>query len=289
MICENCGTLNDDSFARCQSCGAPLGNAMPDSHVYSPEQNYYSVQSQPVSQPPLPPKKKRTGLKIAIIIVVIILVLCMCPLIGIGLFAGISSIIGINMANKTPSAGVVEETEVYEYDDFTTGEYPGEDSNDFITEAPYTEYDDGYFTDYSEPDYSYGYENEYDESSIDYSDYLGQYIKDGGDPDWGPCYYVYLSEFNSVNKIATFTVTYIGLNASPCYTTGPITVTLDNNNSADFQWFDGWDNSGSGNITFSEGAVPVIEIEMVQEISGDFNRSSLQTNGVFELDYQGDF
>lgn len=254
MICKSCGTLNDDSMSFCHTCGAPLKVEAPVNVNYSQQNDFQ--QSQPVQQPVLPPKKKKSGAKIAIIIVVIILVLCMCPLGIIGIIAGVGAVVGKNVADKNQINGIVNELEDYDVNDY----FDTDDNNDVATD--------------------------YIESAIDYSDYLGTFIKEGGDTEWGPCYSVYLSDFDGVNRTATFSVDYIGKNASPYYSTGEITVALDEFNSADFTWEDSWYNSGSGSIRFVDGVEPVIELEMVQEVTADWNRSSLATNGVMELYYE---
>ncbi len=306
MICKNCGSLNSDSTAFCSTCGAPLTESEPvygnvsQQYVYqqnSPQQNVHQQynpqqsghnygQPQPQQAPVLPPKKKKKGAKIAIIIVVIVLVLCMCPLGILGIFAGVGAIFGSKVADKYTANGIVNELEDYDVNDYF-------DTDDYVEDEYYEESDgivneleDFEVNDYFDTDDNNDVATDYIESAIDYSDYLGNFIKEGGDPEWGPCYSVYLSEFDGVNRTATFSVDYIGKNASPCYTTGGITVVLDEFNSADFTWEDSWYNSGSGTIRFVDGDEPVIELEMVQEVTADWNRASLATVDVIELYYE---
>ena len=278
MICKSCGSLNPDSNAFCSTCGAPMAESEPVYGNASQQNNfrqngYNDGQAQPQQAPVLPPKKKKKGAKIAIIIVVIILVLCMCPLGIIGIIAGVGAVVGKNVADKNQMNGIVNELEDYDVNDYF-------DTDDYV-EDEYYEESDGIVNELEDYDV-----NDNFDTSLDYSDYLGTFIKEGGDTEWGPCYSVYLSEFDSVNKIATFSVDYIGKNASPYYSTGEITVALDEFNSADFTWADSWYNSGSGSIRFVDGDEPVIELEMVQEVTADWNRSSLATNGVMELYYE---
>lgn len=287
MICKSCGSLNPDSNAFCSTCGAPMAESEPVYGNGSQQNNfrqngYNDGQAQPQQAPVLPPKKKKKGAKIAIIIVVIILVLCMCPLGIIGIIAGVGAVVGKNVADKNQMNGIVNELEDYDVNDYF-------DTDDYVEDEYYEESDgivneleDFDVNDYFETDDN-DVATDYNASAIDYSDYLGTFIKEGGDIEWGPCYSVYLTEFDSSNKIATFSVDYIGKNASPYYSTGEITVALDEFNSADFTWADSWYNSGSGTIRFVDGDEPVIELEMVQEVTADWNRSSLQTQGVIEL------
>ncbi|MBO5065880.1 MAG: hypothetical protein J6D06_07195 [Clostridia bacterium] len=77
----------------------------------------------------------------------------------------------------------------------------------------------------------------------------------------------------------TFGVFYLGRNASPFYETDLITVTLDKNHSASFDWDDSRGNSGTGTITFgmTEYDQPCATLTMNQTHTSDSNRYSLAT------------
>ena len=256
MKCKNCGTDNAPMTAYCGVCGAPLeGNEFQQVPDNTSVENYSES-----------PKKKKKGLKIAIIIISVVLVLTLgiVAVIGVGI-AAVIGLYNVDASEDIYSPDAYEESiggDIFD-EEFDFGELnPEENENNY----------DSSYTD----DYSY---------TLDFADYLGYYYTIDGYKENGPCYCVDLLSYDSVSKRTVFSVEYVGLNASPYYSTGSVIVELDENNSSDFQWTDTWGNSGTGNIRLVDGTEPTIKLEMVQTETAEFNRYSLQTGGTIELYY----
>ncbi|MBR4286700.1 MAG: zinc ribbon domain-containing protein [Clostridia bacterium] len=254
MKCKNCGTENAPMTAFCGVCGTPLeGNEFQLVPVNASVENYSDANNQP-------PKKKKKGLKIAIIIISIVLAL---TIVGV-------AIIGVGLAVAFGLFKTDADEEIYTPDVY----------EDSVGENIYEEEFDFDSDDFNAEDFVDSYLDE----NVNYADYIGYYYTIDGFKENGPCYYISLTSFED-KQYASFSVEYVGVNVSPYYATESISVSLDADNSADFEWSDSWGNSGTGTIQFVEGAEPTIKLEMVQTETSDFNRYSLQTAGTIELYY----
>ncbi len=241
MKCKNCGTDNASMTAYCGVCGAPL-----EGNEFQQVPDNTSVENYPES-----PKKKKKGLKIAIIIISVVLVLTL----------GIVAVIGVGIAA-------------------VIGLYNVDASEDIYSPDAYEESIGG---DIFDEEFDFGELNPEDYVSGDFSsfnnleDYCGMYYE--GDNENGPCYAVNLISFDDSTNVAVIDVNYVGINASPYYSTGEITVILDDEGFAEFEWDDSWYNSGYGSVKFvTNSGTPYVEVNMTQTVTSDFNRSSLATS-----------
>lgn len=241
MKCKNCGTDNAPMTAYCGVCGAPLeGNEFQQVLDNTSVENYAES-----------PKKKKKGLKIAIIIISVVLVLTL----------GIVAVIGVGIAA-------------------VIGLYNVDASEDIYSPDAYEESIGG---DIFDEEFDFGELNPEDYVSGDFSSFnnlencCGMYYE--GDNENGPCYAVNLISFDDSTNVAVIDVNYVGINASPYYSTGEITVILDDEGFAEFEWDDSWYNSGYGSVKFvTKSGTPYVEVNMTQTVTSDFNRSSLATS-----------
>ena len=99
----------------------------------------------------------------------------------------------------------------------------------------------------------------------------------------GPCYSFVLESVDAKTQKATFSVNYIGRNASPIYTTDYVTATVDDNGKATFSWEDNWENKGVGEFTLCDGDKLCVKIKMTVTKLAESNRATLGTEGVKTL------
>ncbi len=242
MKCKNCGTDNAPMTAYCGVCGAPLeGNEFQQVPDNTSVENYSES-----------PKKKKKGLKIAIIIITIVfaVIISLVVVFSVLVYLAISSI---------SSAYLYKDF----FKDFTLPQNRIEDVIDDV--IPEVE--------------SYNYDSDEYVSGLcnNLEDCCGMYYE--GDNENGPCYAVNLISFDDSTNVAVIDVNYVGINASPYYSTGEITVILDDEGFAEFEWDDSWYNSGYGSVKFvTNSGTPYVEVNMTQTVTSDFNRSSLATS-----------
>lgn len=267
MFCNKCGAKLPDNSSFCGECGAPVRNT---------EQNVQQVPVQMHQQTPTQtaPKNNKPliiGLSVAIAVLLIFLILL------------IVKIVSDNGSEKIPNPEVEPNTivdEVFEEGDATeetrteaTSETAQVQTENSVTAVPATEETEkpSKTADATSVANNLVIADEYEDPDYYDSPYY--------DPQYGPAYGIVVSENNG--DTVTFSVYYIGRNASPFYETDEITVTLDKNHSASFNWDDSWGNSGTGKITFSmtEHSEPCATLIMEQTVTSDFNRYSLGTNG----------
>ncbi len=240
MKCKNCGTENAPLTAYCGVCGAPLeGNEFQQVPVNTSAEN-----------PIEPTKKKKKGLKIAIIIISIVLALTLGVVALVGV--GVAAVIGMY---KVDSEEGIFDADAYEE---SIGGDIYEEEFDLSVVAP-EEYVSGNYS-----------------SISNLADYCGMFYD--GDNENGPCYAVDLLSFNEMDNTAVIEVSYVGVNVSPYYSTGEITLTLDEEGFGEFFWEDTWYNSGYGSVKFViDGDTPYVAVNMIQTVTSDFNRASLAT------------
>lgn len=116
---------------------------------------------------------------------------------------------------------------------------------------------------------------------VDYSKFCGEYID--GNADMGPCYSFVLKSVEPKTQKATFSVNYIGRNASPIYTTDYVTAVIGDNGKTTFSWEDNWENKGVGEFTLCDDGKLSVKLKMTVTRSAESNRATLGTEGIRTL------
>ena len=98
----------------------------------------------------------------------------------------------------------------------------------------------------------------------------------------GPCYSVSIQKADNDTTAIEFSITYVGINSSPIYTTDAIKASITKDHKVEFKWKDSWDNEGVGTLLLNPADSYSIQLMMTVTDESEVNRATLSTNGQYK-------
>ncbi len=112
-------------------------------------------------------------------------------------------------------------------------------------------------------------------STIDYTAFCGNYSDT--ETVEGPCYTVSILSVNNETKEIELSISYVGKNSSPVYTTDSIHASIADDHTVQFEWEDSWKNKGVGSLVLDPEDPSSVQLMMTVTEEAEFNRATLST------------
>jgi len=117
-------------------------------------------------------------------------------------------------------------------------------------------------------------------SPIDYAVFCGHYSDT--ETVEGPCYTVSIISVDNATKAIEISLSYVGINASPVYTTESIHTSVASDHTAQFEWEDSWANQGVGTLVLNPDDPSAVQLMMAVTKEAEVNRATLSTNDQYK-------
>ena len=110
---------------------------------------------------------------------------------------------------------------------------------------------------------------------VDYTAFCGHYSDT--ETVEGPCYTVSILGVDNETGEIELSISYVGVNSSPVYTTDPIRASIESDHTVAFDWKDSWKNQGVGTLILDPGDPSSVQLMMTVTEEAEFNRATLST------------
>ena len=114
---------------------------------------------------------------------------------------------------------------------------------------------------------------------VDYAVFCGNYSDT--ETVEGPCYTVSILSVDHAGSIE-ISVSYVGSNSSPVYTTEPIRASIADDHTVQFEWTDSWMNQGIGTLVLDPGNPSAVQLMMTVTEEAEVNRATLSTHDQYK-------
>lgn len=113
------------------------------------------------------------------------------------------------------------------------------------------------------------------ESPADYTVFCGNYSDT--ETVEGPCYTVSIISADNEAGEMEFSISFIGPNSSPVYSTDVICGTVTSDHTVEFEWEDSWENRGVGTLIVDPSDPATVQLMMTVTEEAEVNRATLST------------
>lgn len=117
-------------------------------------------------------------------------------------------------------------------------------------------------------------------STTDYSVFCGNY-SDTKTVE-GPCYTVSIISVDNATREIEISISRVGVNSSPLYTTESIYASIASDHTVQFEWKDSWSNQGIGTLVLNPDDPSMVQLMMAVTEEAEFNRATLSTNDQYK-------
>lgn len=115
---------------------------------------------------------------------------------------------------------------------------------------------------------------------VDYAMFCGNYSDT--ETVEGPCYTVSIISVDNAARTIEISVSYVGINSSPVYTTEPIHTSIADDHTVQFEWTDSWTNQGIGTLVLDPDNPSVVQLMMTVTKEAEVNRATLSTHDQYK-------
>ncbi len=117
-------------------------------------------------------------------------------------------------------------------------------------------------------------------SPIDYTVFCGNYSDT--ETVEGPCYTVSIISVDNATKAIEISISFVGVNSSPLYTTESIYASIASDHTVQFEWVDSWKNQGIGTLVLNPDDSSTVQLLMTVTEEAEVNRSTLSTHDQYK-------
>ena len=115
---------------------------------------------------------------------------------------------------------------------------------------------------------------------IDYTMFCGNYSDT--ETVEGPCYTVSIISVDNTTKAIDISISYVGPNSSPLYSTETIHASITSDHTVQFEWTDSWMNQGVGTLILNPDDPSTVQLMMTVTEEAEVNRATLSTGDQYK-------